>query len=157
MRNFVYVLALMAAVASCDNSRRTGTSANNGTAAPLSNQIPGQEAIDMEALANQPLSKGAEKYKGEYQLQDDDGVKSYIREHPEKPGLLAVTTHAGNREPVTIAYWYNEVEDALSSKQVKGQPKFTTLKLDPTGETMLNIHHDWNRNLADTTVYKRIK
>lgn len=159
MKKIVFALALMATVVSCNNNQETDTPENNAASSPMSNEVPGgeDEDINIEELAKQPLSKDAKKYKGQYQLKDDNGIKTLIREHPEKPGLLAVTTSVGNREPLTVAYWYNEEEDMLSSKQVKGQPKFTTIKLDPSGQTMLHIRHDWNRNRTDTTVYKRIE
>ena len=162
MKKVAFAFALMVTVFSCDNSKdnsqETGTVANNQASAPLSNEVPrGGEEPNIAEMADKPLSKSAEKFKGEYQLQDNDEVKTLIREHPQKPGLLAVTTYVGSFDPQTINFWYNENNDMISSKEFKGQGKYTTIQLDPSGETIINIHHDWNKNRTDTTVYKRIK
>lgn len=158
MKKIACTLALMATLFSCNNNQETTTAENTGTSSALSNEIPGEENIEnIEDLAGKPLNKGAEKFKGEFERTDVNGVKTLIREHPEKPGLLAVTTSFGDREPITVSYWYDESTDMLSNKQIKGQPKYYTIKLDPTGQTIVSVRYDWNRNETDTTVFKRIR
>lgn len=159
MKKTAFALALLVAVSSCNNNNQeTSTpTTNNETSAPLSNEVPAGEEVNIAEVANQPLNKGAEKFKGEFKLSADDGVKALIRDHPEKPGLLAFTLYIGNHDPRTLEYWYNEKEDVLSSKTSKGQPTFTILRLDPTGKELESIHHDWNKNRTDTTVYNRLR
>ena len=154
MKKIAFALALMTTVFSCNNSEETTTASNTGTSANISNEVPGEENI--AELANKPLSKSAEKYKGEYEAEIGSN-KYLIRQSPDNPGMLAVTLLSGRRDPITMDYWYNEEEDVLSDKTSKSQKKYTTIKLDPSSETIYKVFYDWERNKADTTKYKRIK
>lgn len=113
-----------------------------------------KEATD--ALASKPLPAGAEKFKGEFQEKGNDRIHSLIRDYPGKKGFLAKTVKIGHREPGTLAYWYDEEKDLLSSSKAEGQRKFSILKLDSSGEQMLDIYFDWDNNQVDTTIYVRL-
>ncbi|WP_378410428.1 hypothetical protein [Rhodocytophaga aerolata] len=101
------------------------------------------------------LGEGANKFKGDYKAKDNERITSTIRDYPGKPELLAFTLKIGSREPGTIGFWYDEAQDALSSKKADEQRNFSTLRLDESGNQLMEVHHDWKNNTMDTTIYIR--
>lgn len=147
MRVFCFYLFMLTLFA-CESNTHNATEGKGNLDASVENEKAAE-------LSQKPIGEDAEKFKGEYRDQANERVTTSIRDYPGKPGLLAFTLKIGSREPGIVGFWYDETQDALTSKKAEEQRNFSTLQLDETVNKLIEVHYDWKNNTTDTTIYIR--